>query len=232
MDARERIDDPEEALRALLDAEKAKTWTSAPATVISYNAAKQTVSLQLAVKSFVKKPDGSQEAVDIPPLEDVPVQFPGGGGQTMTFPIKPGDEGLVNFSSRSPDSWQQSGAGEGGQVPTDSSTNSLSGGFFIPGFRSNPRALTNVSESETQIRSDDGNTKIGLSGSGGVNIDTDKSLAVSAAAGVSIGSSGGETVINGTVRIVGELIVNDIIFSSHKHTGVQPGAGTSTGPTN
>jgi phage baseplate assembly protein gpV len=38
--------------------------------------------------------------------------------------------------------------------------------------------------------------------------------------------------ITGTVRINGELIVNDIVFSTHKHTGVQPGGGTSTGPTN
>lgn len=232
MDPRERIDDPEEALRALMDSEKAKTWTSAPAKVLSYDAAKQTVSVQLTTKSFIKKPDGSQEAVDVPPLVDLPVQFPGGGGQTMTFPIKPGDEGLVIFSSRSPDSWQQSGGEKGGQVPTDSSNNSLSGGFFLPGFRSNPRALSNVSESETQIRSDDGNTKIGLSGDGGVNVNTDKSVAVSAAAGVTMTGAAAGIDISGEIRVTGDIILNGISLKSHKHTGVVPGGGTSAGPTN
>jgi phage baseplate assembly protein gpV len=215
-----------------MDSEKAKMWTSAPGKVVSYNAAKQTVSVQLAVKSFVKKPDGSQEAVDIPVLEDVPVQFPGGGGQTMTFPVKPGDEVLVTFSSRSPDSWQQSGAGEGGQVPTDATTHSLSHGFAQLGYRSNPKALSNVSESATQIRSDDGNTSISLSGEGGVSVDTDKSVAVSAASGVSITGGAGNVSFTGKLIVNGDIELNGISLKDHKHTGVTPGGGTSTGPTN
>ena len=57
-------------------------------------------------------------------------------------------------------------------------------------------------------------------------------VGIAAAQGVNIGSGAGETAITGTVRITGELIVNDIVFSTHKHTGVQPAGGTSAGPTN
>lgn len=229
MDPRQRGDDFEEIIRSALEAHQAKMWTALPGKIVGYDAAKQRAQVQLSIKSFVKQEDGSQKSVDLPILQDVPVQFPGGGGQTMTFPIKSGDETLIVFSSRSPDSWQQSG---GEQNPVDASMHGLSGGFAMMGFRNDTRALPNVSGSETQIRSDDGNTSIGLSGEGGVSVSTDKGVAVAAAGGVSIGSGAGETVITGTVRIIGELIVNDIVFSTHRHTGVQPGGGTSTGPTN
>ena len=229
MDIRERINDPEETIRAAIEQHMSRVWTSAPVRVVSYDAGKQTVSLQVTTKAFIKQEDGSQKAVDVPVLQDVRVQFPAGGGQTMTFPIAAGDEGLAVFTTRSPDGWQQSGSDS---PPPDASVASLSNGFFIPGVKSDPKALSDVSTSATEIRSDDGNTKISLSGAGGVGIATDKAVGIAAAQGVNIGSGAGETAITGTVRITGELIVNDIVFSTHKHAGVQPGGGTSTGPTN
>lgn len=229
MDIRQRIDDPEENLRAAIEQHMARTWTSAMGRIVSYDAAKQTASVQLTVKSFVKDENGKRKAVDIPILQDVPVQFPGSGGQTMTFPVAVGDECLVMFLSRASDAQQQSG---GDQNPTDASVNSLSHPRAMLGFKSDPKKLSDVSTSATELRSDDGMTKISLSGAGGVGVSTDKSVSIAAANGVAIGGGAGETAITGTVRITGELIVNDIVFSTHRHTGVQPGGGTSAGPTN
>lgn len=228
-DVRERFDDQEETIRAAIEQHMTRFWTSAMGRVVSYDATKQTASVQLTVKSFVKGEDGKRRAVSVPVLHDVPVQFPGSGGQTMTFPVQPGDEVMVNFMSRASDAHQQSG---GDQNPTDASVNGLSHPRAILGFKSDPKKLANVSTTATELRSDDGNTKISLSGAGGVGVATDKAVAITAAEGVTIGSGGGETAITGTVRITGELIVNDIVFSTHKHTGVQTGGGTSTGPTN
>lgn len=231
MDLRQRIDDPEENLRAAIEQHTSKMWTSAPGKVVSVDMVKQTMSVQLAVKSFVKQEDGSQKAVDIPILQDVPFQFPGGGGMLMTFPVKPGDEVLVNFTARAPDTWQQSG---GEQVPPDAGMHSLSNGFAQLGYRSNPNAakVTDPSSTGAEMRSEDGMTKMSMSAAGGVAVSTDKSVSVAAAQGVAIGSGAGETAITGTVRITGELIVNGIVFSTHKHTGVQAGGSTSAGPTN
>lgn len=229
MDVRQRIDDPEENIRAAIEQHMARMWTSAMGRIVSYDAVKQTASVQLTVKSFVKDENGKRKAVDIPILQDVPVQFPGSGGQTMTFPVAAGDEVMINFLSRASDAQQQSG---GDQNPTDASVNSLSHPRAMLGFKSDPKKLSNVSTTATELRSDDGNTKISLSGAGGVGVSTDKSVSIAAANGVAIGGGAGETAITGTVRITGELIVNDIVFSTHKHTGVQPGGGTSTGPTN
>lgn len=228
-DLRSRSDSFEETLRAMFDDFRSSLFTAMPARVVSYDPVKQTISAQPAIKAYQLQPDGTTKAVDYPIIPDIPVQFPGAGGQTMTFPVKAGDECLLNFCSRSQDSWQQSGDS---QVPMEAGGNNLSNAFAMMGFRSNPKALSDVSTSATEIRSDDGNTKISLSGAGGVGVATDKTVGIAAAQGVTIGSGAGETAITGTVRITGELIVNDIVFSTHKHTGVQPGGGTSTGPTN
>ncbi|WP_089177156.1 Gp138 family membrane-puncturing spike protein [Bosea sp. AS-1] len=228
MDARERIADPEEMLRSAIEQQFANFWTSAPGRVVSYDATKQRASVQLTVKGFIKQEDGSQKAVDIPVLQDVPVQFPSGGGQTMTFPVKEGDEVLMHFTSRSPASWQQSG---GDQVPTDSRMNNLSNGFAALGFKSDPKALSNVSTEATEVRSDDGNTKISLSGAGGVGITTDKSVGIAAANGVTMSGGTGNINFTGTLVVTGEIILNGIHLSTHKHTSVQTGSGTSGGPT-
>lgn len=229
MDIRERLHDPEEQLRAALDAFKADLWTSVPCVVESVDLAKQTAVLRPTVKSVQRQPDGSLKSVSLPLLQDVPLHFPSGGGVTMTFPVKAGDETLAVISSRSIDSWHQSG---GEQQQVDARTHDLSDAFAFVGFKSNPKALSNVSSTGTQIRSDDGATVVGVDPAAGVSVSTNKRVNIAAAQGVTIGTGTGEAVITGTVRINGELIVNGIAFSTHRHTGVQTGGATTTGPTN
>lgn len=233
MDLRERINDDEEMIRSAIEQAISNLWTSAPARVLSFdpggNGKGPSVNLQITTKGFVKQPDGTQKAVDLPVLQSVPVHYPSGGGMNITFPISVGDEGMVTFTSRSSDTWQQSG---GDQQPTDASTHSLSNGYFQPGLRSNPRAIPNISTTQTEIRSDDGNTKIGMSGAGGVSVNTDKSVGITAANGVNISGGAGNVNFTGTLKVTGEIELNGTKLSLHKHTGVQPGSGTSAGPTN
>ena len=229
MDIRERFDDPEETIRAAIEQHMARVWTSAPARVVAYDAAKQTVSLQVTQKAFVKQPDGSVKAMTIPVLQDIRVQFPAGGGQSITFPIAVGDEGMATFTTRSPDGWQQSGQES---APPDAFVSNLSNAFFQPGLKPDTKVLPNVSTTETQIRSDDGNTTIGISGGGGVSVNTDKAVAISAAQGVTMTGGAGNINFNGTLIVTGEIRLNGINLSTHKHTGVQTGGDTSTGPTN
>ncbi|MGC8050122.1 Gp138 family membrane-puncturing spike protein, partial [Salmonella enterica] len=78
---------------------------------------------------------------------------------SMTFPVAQGDECLVVFASRCIDSWWQSG---GIQEQAELRMHDLSDGFAILGFRSQPRALSNISTTSAQLRSDDGATFIDL----------------------------------------------------------------------
>ncbi len=68
-----------------------------------------------------------------------------------------------------------------------------------------------------------------MSAAGGVGIKTDKAVAIEATGGTSMM---GNMSITGTLTVTGEIILNGISLSTHKHTGVVPGGGTSTGPTN
>lgn len=224
MDIRTRTPDLEELIRSAIDERLSRLWTSAPGTVVpgSYDRQKQTVSVQLSVKGFLKKEDGTQSSVDLPVLTDVPVQFPSGGGVTMTFPIKGGEEVLVNFAARAPGAWQQS---SGQQNATDAAMHSLSNGFAQLGYRSNPKALQDVDEDSVSIRSDDNNTKVSLNPGTGVSVSTNKTVTIAAAEGIAL--AGG----TGNVSIDGDLIISGISFLAHVHTGVQPGGGLS-GPPN
>jgi len=161
MDIRERLHDPEEANRAMLDGLQAKIWTALPCVVVSVDDDGQHATFQPAIKSIVRNPDGSTTAVDLPVLTSVPMQFPNGGGVGMTFPVKAGDEAMVVFSARPLDAWQQSG---GTQAQIDARMHDLSDGMAMMGFRSTPRALSSVNSDAVEIRTDDGNTLISLKG--------------------------------------------------------------------
>ena len=214
MDVRERTGDMEEAFRAMLDGFKASLWTAVPAIVQSVDFAKQTATLQPAIKSQQKMPDGSVKAVDIPLLTDVPMHFPTGGGASMTFPVKAGDEALVVFSSRPSDAWQQSG---GVRSQIDARTHDLSDGFAMVGFRSNNKALANVSDDSVQLRSDSGNTTVSLK-------EDDVKVKTSGSSGTFTPSQ-----VNMTV---GEMLVN--ITPSRVDLGGMGGSRVSTeaGPSN
>ncbi len=162
MDRRERIKDPEELLRSVFESLSSQLWTALPGIIQSYNGDAQTVSVQPSIQGVIKDVTGAARFVDYPLLLDVPCQFLGGGGFTQTWPVAQGDECLVVFASRCIDAWWQQG---GIQPPMESRSHDLSDGFAILGFRSQPRILSNVSITSTQIRSDNGQTYIDLSAS-------------------------------------------------------------------
>ncbi len=109
MDQRERLNDPQEALRVAMEGHQAQIWTSLPGILQSYDADKLTASVQPAVQGRLRQEDGTWKDVNLPLLLDCPVIFPAGGGFVFTFPLKKDDEGLVVFSSRCIDSWWYSG---------------------------------------------------------------------------------------------------------------------------
>jgi len=158
MDRRERQDDPVEALRAALDGRQAEMWTTLPGIIESFDPEAMTCSVQLAVQGQVQDESVNTRAVNLPLLVDVPVVFPSGGGFTLTFPIKKGDECKVDFASRCIDGWWQNG-GIGGLL--DERMHDLSDGMATVGIRSQVRVLKPAVNTEgVQLRSDDGQAAI------------------------------------------------------------------------
>lgn len=200
MDRRERLDDPQEALRAAMDGRQAAIWTLMPGIIESFDPVAMTCVVQPSIQGRLLAPDGSAKMINMPLLLDCPVEFPGGGGVTLTFPITKGDECTVKFASRCIDAWWQQG---GVQPPAEFRIHDLSDGFAFVGVRSQPRVLTGVSTDSAQIRSDDGTIVLEVSAGGAVIVadapstETTGNLVAGTGASGSFSTPGGQTV---TVR--------------------------------
>jgi Phage protein Gp138 N-terminal domain len=212
MDRLERFESPQDALMKALAGWQSNMWTALPAIVQSFNATAMTCEVQPTIEINFKSPvDGSIIWKSIPLLRDCPVVFPSGGGAMLTFPIVAGDEVLVVFSSRCIDAWWAYGKV---QKQPALRMHNLSDGFVIPGIKSQPNVIANISTTETELRSDDGNTVIGLNAASGTI--TLKASTIN---------------INGTVNVTGALNNNGkSVGSALRVGGVQPGSGTSGTP--
>lgn len=231
MDSRERYDDPEVMLRAMLAGLQSSIWTALPGAIVSFDAAAVTAAVQPGVAGQIKAQDGSTLTVNLPVLTDVPVIFPRGGGCTLTFPVAAGDECLIVFASRSIDAWSQSG---GVQKPTDARRHDLSDAFVILGPQSQAHKISGISTTAAQLRSDDGSTYVELDPAGqiakviapgGINLN-----------GVMIDSSGNIvapakiTASDDIKSTSGDVMATTVSLKHHLTTGVTAGSSLSGEP--
>ncbi|HDL7927847.1 Gp138 family membrane-puncturing spike protein [Yersinia enterocolitica] len=228
-----------ETLRTLQSSVSSQLRVSMPGIVQSFDADSVTCDIQIGIKG-----ESGGESTNLSVLTNVPVVFPRGGGVTMTFPIKSGDECLLVFGDRCIDFWHQSGDI---QETVDERQHDLSDAFAIIGPQSQAKKISGISTSAAQFRSDDGSTyfeinpttkKIKIVAPGGLDVVTPKAefsaevlvnglftflggLVGSAAAGVS-------AKITGAIEFVGTLTSNGkTIDDTHTHKDVQPGTGSS-----
>lgn len=232
MNREERLDDPEESLRLAMESQQAQIWTALPGVVAAVNLAAQTLSVQPTVQGSVASPNGAKQLVNLPLLVDVPIVWPRAGGFALTFPIAAGDEVLVVFASRCIDSWWQSG---GIGAPAEARMHDLSDGFAILAPTSQPKKLTGVSSTNVQLRDESGTTYVEITPDGKARVVAATQIDVEAPT-VNIT---GDLNVTGEMNLVGQLTqsggsmtIGGVVFGTHKHTGVQPGSGTSGGPTN
>ena len=162
----ERFGDSLEAVKAVVHGKQTTIWTSMPGIIVSFNAGAQTAVVQLAITATVENENAAPSNMKIAVISDVPVEFPSGGGYTLTFPVAAGDECMVDFCARCIDSWWQS---SGVQNPVSARIHDLSDAVCRVGVRSKPRAVGGISTSSVQLRSDDGGNYVEIAGSN-VNI--------------------------------------------------------------
>lgn len=195
---------PETATDLQIQQAQLNLHTALPAKVVSFDAVKQTVTLAVQIK--MQLADGS--GADIPPLVDVPVSFPRGGGFAVTFPLRAGDEGIALFSERCIDGWWQSG---GASLPLDFRLHDLSDAMFIPGVCSVPNAIAGFFTSGLSMQTLDGSTYIRIE-NGAIKIKGDI-------------THEGDTEQTGSHHSTGEIAsdtdvkATGISGKSHKHTG-------------
>lgn len=149
-----------------MEGNQSSLWTAMPAIVDSINLTNMTVNAKLAIMGSLENPDGTISWVTIGngPVQDIPICFPSGGGFTVTMPIAIGDEILVVFASRCIDSWWQSGGYR--NKPIEMRMHDISDGFCIPGPKSLPNTITNISSTDLQIRNNAGTTFLSIGADG------------------------------------------------------------------
>lgn len=128
----------------------------------TFDGTSQTATVTIALQQNIPKQDPSSAKTDptgqpfiyvataYPVLVNVPVLFIGGGNCSLTFPIAPGDEGLLCFNDRNFDSWFSTGTTA--TPPNTARYHDLSDGLFIPGFRSTPHFLPNFSGTDAVLQ--------------------------------------------------------------------------------
>lgn len=214
MNRLERLGDFNESLLAAVAAAQSVIWTSLPGIIESYDAAKMTCSVRIAIKALASR-DGAYDWVSMPKLVDVPVIFPNGGGFVLTFPVTAGDECLVMFSSRCIDSWWQLG---GEQPPFEYRMHDLSDGFALLGPRSQPRKVPSPSTTSVELRSEDGTAVVQINAAKEIklvsptkvrieapDVEIDGAVAITGSALTHNGVNVGSTHIHGNVRSGGDL---------------------------
>lgn len=199
----ERLDDAEVSLRLAQENAQAQMWTALPGIVKEVDLAKQTCSVQPAIRGSVTDAKGKTTPCDLPMLVDVPIVFPRAGGFALTFPVKEGDECLVVFASRCIDAWWQNG---GVQEPAEWRMHDLSDGFAMLAPTSQPKRLQGVSDSTVQLRTESGLTF--------VEVDAE-----------------GNITLKGNVRVRGYIECNGTnISDTHVHGGVDAGSSSTDVP--
>ncbi|EIL3224593.1 TPA: Gp138 family membrane-puncturing spike protein [Escherichia coli] len=183
-----------------------------PGIIQSFDPGTVTCTVQPAIYGQRLGDDGALVSEEIPILPDVPVVFPRGGGCTLTFPVKAGDECLLVFSDRCIDFWWQSG---GVQEPVDPRQHDLSDAFAIVGPQSQAQKISSISTSAVELRSDDGGTKLSLNPSTG-------SITGTAPGGFNL--NGLKILPDGRLQLVDGSMVD-----KHTHGGVESG-GSNTNP--
>lgn len=171
--------------------------TAMPGIVESFDAELQTATIQPAVKRVFKLDNGTKEVLtpsNLPILINVPVQFPRGGGFSLTFPVAKGDECLLVFCERSFDNWHKFGTI---REPGARRFHSLSDATAFVGLSSIPNKVPDYDPINMELKKDDGSVVLSIKANGGIR----------------------QANTNGFTELQpdGKFNINGIIFGEHVH---------------
>ena len=148
---------------------KLQIRTHAPATVISYDAARQTVRVRVdhlltkpvisaadTARTLQQQPgsrlDEAGESIVLAPviLDGVPVAWLSTSTASFVLPMSPGDTGQIHVSDRSLDTWRDGVSGEAVD-PVSATTHQLRSAVFVPGLRTRANPIASVTGTAVQL---------------------------------------------------------------------------------
>lgn len=243
MDRKQLLNDSSETMRIVLDGRQVGLWTQLPGIVKAVNFSEMTCTVQPAIQAGIVDETGKSQKVNLPLLIHVPILWLGGGDFIITTPIVNGDEVLIFWACRCIDAWWQSGKIS---PAMEARMHDLSDGFAFCGPRSQPNVISGISTDALQIRNKAGTTYIQLSADGKISLvsptEIDLTAPLVSITGALVASGGitaatiatagaGSATVGGSLNVTGQVTAGGIPLSTHHHTGVTTGGGTSGPPT-
>ena len=199
-----------ELISGLVDYALADVHVAIPAIVETYDATRQAVSVQPAIRRAYDDEEGTRTVEQLPIITDVPVIFPGAAGYRMTMPIAQGDTVMLLFSEASMERWLTVAGRQGEGDPVDDRRFDLSDAVAIPGLRTFTDAL-----------SDAPTDRMSLGYDGGATVEFHQSE-------IRLGSnSASDGVIRGTTRDTAEQTFLTALNTAYAATLAPAGAKTA-----
>jgi hypothetical protein len=96
-------------LRNLIASSQAGVFTALPGVVEEFFEDTKSARVRPSVMRISRSADGERETSEFPPINRVPVIFPGSGGVRVKFPVSRGDHVLLLFSHSALDNWLETG---------------------------------------------------------------------------------------------------------------------------
>lgn len=196
-----------------------------PAQVLSYDRTTNIANVQPLIVMRTTEGDHVRRA----PIARVPVVALGGGGFVINFPLKPGDLGWIEASDRDISLFMQNLTEA---PPNTNRNNSFEDARFIPDVM-RQYTIDGADSDAMVIQTTDAATRVVITTTGEIRITAPTKLTVDAPQTEWTGdiTLNGNITQTGNQDVTGEVTANGIPLSTHKHTQVQPGTGTSGGPT-
>lgn len=123
----------DDAIRRALESRIADIETAVPGYVVAYDPSTRTADVQIATRNPIDSVDGETVNEEREILPSVPIMFPGGGGVRVTWPIEPGDSGLLVTLRYSAQAWRQGPANQTADA-RDLRKHHAANSVFFPGW--------------------------------------------------------------------------------------------------
>lgn len=203
-----------ELLKTLLDITTDNIYVNNPCQVVNVSSDGNFVD----VKIFIN--DEDEDCV----LYNVPIQRPETQRAYIFLGIKKGDRGTLKFFDRSTEGYRQGDY----DYNSDERQHDINDSCFELGFIPDSESFVYPTDKEIEIGLKDGTVKMSF-------VENHLSIKTKNA-GIDIYKNdiligGNDITIHGNVKVIGEITANGIPLSTHKHTGVTTGSGTSGTPT-
>jgi len=152
-----------DTIAAMAQAEREAMFGEMTGTVVSFDPASQTATVQ---PDYKPRHNGTE--IDMPQLKQVPVRFPKAGGFVVTTPVKEGDKVAIRPQMRSTDKYH---SGEGYADAGSTRSFSLSDyEAFLDGGEPVSEPISDFNAENVEIRTADGQFKIEMSPDGKFNM--------------------------------------------------------------